>query len=116
MAALVTATRQGILVTVLFYGWGAFHYLLASFGLRLGVPLLPSVVLLGILVALASSFAHGLPWAFFWIADSRVTSGSSTSARIRSSNATPRRCGSSSSAARRSARAWPGERPMRSDR
>ncbi|HSZ53138.1 MAG TPA: MFS transporter [Caulobacteraceae bacterium] len=31
--ALVTATRQGILVTVLFYGWGALHYLLASFGL-----------------------------------------------------------------------------------
>jgi MFS family permease len=31
--ALVTGTRQGILLTVLFYAWGAFHYLLASFGL-----------------------------------------------------------------------------------
>jgi predicted MFS family arabinose efflux permease len=31
--ALVTATRQGILVTVFFYAWGALHYLLASFGL-----------------------------------------------------------------------------------
>jgi len=27
------ATRQGILVTIGFYVWGAFHYLLASFGL-----------------------------------------------------------------------------------
>jgi hypothetical protein len=32
-AALVGGTRQGILVTVLFYAWGSFHYLLASFGL-----------------------------------------------------------------------------------
>lgn len=32
-AALVTATRQGILITVFFYAWGALHYLLASFGL-----------------------------------------------------------------------------------
>jgi predicted MFS family arabinose efflux permease len=28
------ATRQGILVTVTFYGWGALHYFLASFGLE----------------------------------------------------------------------------------
>jgi MFS family permease len=28
------ATRQGILVTVVFYAWGALHYLLASFGLE----------------------------------------------------------------------------------
>jgi MFS family permease len=27
------ATRQGILVTIVFYAWGALHYLLASFGL-----------------------------------------------------------------------------------
>lgn len=32
-AALVIATRQGILITVFFYAWGALHYLLASFGL-----------------------------------------------------------------------------------
>ncbi|MEP6967893.1 MAG: MFS transporter [Pseudomonadota bacterium] len=31
--ALVTASRQGILVTVCFYAWAAFHYLLGSFGL-----------------------------------------------------------------------------------
>ena len=31
--ALVSATRQGILVTMVFYVWGAFHYLLAAFGL-----------------------------------------------------------------------------------
>jgi hypothetical protein len=31
--ALVTATRQGIVLTILFYVWGAFHYLLAAFGL-----------------------------------------------------------------------------------
>jgi predicted MFS family arabinose efflux permease len=31
--ALVIATRQGILITVFFYAWGALHYLLASFGL-----------------------------------------------------------------------------------
>ena len=31
--ALVSATRQGILVSAGFYAWGAFHYLLASFGL-----------------------------------------------------------------------------------
>jgi MFS family permease len=31
--ALVTATRQGIVLTIVFYIWGAFHYLLASFGL-----------------------------------------------------------------------------------
>lgn len=33
-AALVTATRQGILVTVLFYLWGSFHYFLAAIGLE----------------------------------------------------------------------------------
>jgi hypothetical protein len=27
------ATRQGILVTIGFYAWGAVHYLLASFGM-----------------------------------------------------------------------------------
>jgi len=32
-ATLVTATRQGILVTILFYAWGALHYFLGSFGL-----------------------------------------------------------------------------------
>ncbi len=32
-AALVHATRQGILVTTCFYAWGAFHYLLGSFGI-----------------------------------------------------------------------------------
>ena len=32
-AALVGGTRQGILVTMIFYVWGSFHYLLASFGL-----------------------------------------------------------------------------------
>ncbi len=31
--ALVVATRQGILLTALFYAWGSLHYLLASFGL-----------------------------------------------------------------------------------
>ncbi len=31
--ALVLGTRQGILVTICFYAWGAFHYLLGSFGL-----------------------------------------------------------------------------------
>jgi predicted MFS family arabinose efflux permease len=31
--SLVLGTRQGILVTILFYAWGAFHYLLGSFGL-----------------------------------------------------------------------------------
>jgi hypothetical protein len=31
--ALVTATRQGIVLTITFYVWGAFHYVLASFGL-----------------------------------------------------------------------------------
>jgi hypothetical protein len=31
--SLIWATRQGILVTILFYAWGAFHYLLGSFGL-----------------------------------------------------------------------------------
>jgi hypothetical protein len=31
--ALVAATRQGILLTVFFYAWGALHYLLASFGM-----------------------------------------------------------------------------------
>jgi MFS family permease len=32
-ASLISATRQGILVTTLFYVWGAFHFLLASFGI-----------------------------------------------------------------------------------
>ncbi len=31
--ALVVATRQGIVVTLLFYAWAAFHYLLGAFGL-----------------------------------------------------------------------------------
>jgi len=31
--ALVTATRQGIVLSTVFYVWGAFHYLLGSFGL-----------------------------------------------------------------------------------
>jgi MFS family permease len=31
--ALVAATRQGILLTIGFYAWGAVHYLLGSFGL-----------------------------------------------------------------------------------
>jgi MFS family permease len=31
--AEITATRQGILVTLCFYAWAAFHYLLGSFGL-----------------------------------------------------------------------------------
>jgi len=31
--ALVSATRQGIVFTIVFYAWGAFHYLLASFGI-----------------------------------------------------------------------------------
>jgi hypothetical protein len=30
---LVAATRGGILVTIFFYAWAAFHYLLGSFGL-----------------------------------------------------------------------------------
>ena len=30
---LITATRGGILVTIFFYAWAAFHYLLGSFGL-----------------------------------------------------------------------------------
>jgi predicted MFS family arabinose efflux permease len=33
-SAEALATRQAILVTVTFYGWGAVHYLLASFGLE----------------------------------------------------------------------------------
>jgi len=33
-SAEALATRQGILVTVSFYGWGALHYFLASFGLE----------------------------------------------------------------------------------
>ena len=32
-SALILATRQGILVTLLFYAWAAFHYLLGAFGL-----------------------------------------------------------------------------------
>jgi len=31
--SLSAASRQGILVTVCFYAWAAFHYLLGSFGL-----------------------------------------------------------------------------------
>ena len=31
--ALIVATRQGIVVTLLFYAWAAFHYLLGAFGL-----------------------------------------------------------------------------------
>jgi MFS family permease len=31
--ALVAATRQGIVLTIVFYAWGGFHYLLASFGI-----------------------------------------------------------------------------------
>ncbi|MGI9170410.1 MAG: spinster family MFS transporter, partial [Caulobacteraceae bacterium] len=31
--AEITATRQGLVVTVCFYAWAAFHYLLGSFGL-----------------------------------------------------------------------------------
>jgi hypothetical protein len=31
--ALITATRQGILVTALFYAWGSLHYFLAAIGL-----------------------------------------------------------------------------------
>jgi MFS family permease len=31
--ALIAATRQGILVTALFYAWGSLHYFLASIGL-----------------------------------------------------------------------------------
>jgi len=31
--ALVAATRQGLIVTLLFYAWAALHYLLGSFGL-----------------------------------------------------------------------------------
>ncbi|MDB5483707.1 MAG: transporter [Caulobacteraceae bacterium] len=31
--ALVAGTRQGILLTIGFYAWGGFHYLLASFGI-----------------------------------------------------------------------------------
>jgi hypothetical protein len=30
---LVTATRQGILITIFFYAWGSLHYFLASVGL-----------------------------------------------------------------------------------
>ncbi len=30
---LVTATRQGILITIFFYAWGSLHYFLASIGL-----------------------------------------------------------------------------------
>ena len=41
--------------------------LLARYGLRLGVPLLPAAVLGGITLALGSSFLHGVPLAFFWI-------------------------------------------------
>ena len=33
-SAEALATRQGILVTVTFYAWGALHYLLASFGIE----------------------------------------------------------------------------------
>jgi MFS family permease len=36
--ALVGGTRQGILVTMIFYVWGSFHYLLASFGLAKELP------------------------------------------------------------------------------
>ncbi|MHB8529144.1 MAG: spinster family MFS transporter [Caulobacteraceae bacterium] len=32
-SALVAASRQGIILTVFFYAWGAFHYLLGAFGL-----------------------------------------------------------------------------------
>jgi len=32
-ASLIHATRQGILVTLCFLAWGAFHYLLGSFGI-----------------------------------------------------------------------------------
>jgi MFS family permease len=32
-STLITATRGGILVTIFFYAWAAFHYLLASVGL-----------------------------------------------------------------------------------
>jgi MFS family permease len=32
-ATLILATRQGIIVTIFFYAWGAFHYLLGAFGL-----------------------------------------------------------------------------------
>ena len=32
-STLVAATRSGVLVTLLFYAWAAFHYLLGSFGL-----------------------------------------------------------------------------------
>ena len=32
-ATLVTASRQGIIVTTFFYAWGAFHYVLGAFGL-----------------------------------------------------------------------------------
>ena len=31
--SLIAATRQGILLSTFFYAWGAFHYLLGSFGL-----------------------------------------------------------------------------------
>jgi MFS family permease len=31
--SLVSATRQGIVLSTIFYAWGAFHYLLGSFGL-----------------------------------------------------------------------------------
>jgi hypothetical protein len=32
--ALVLGTRHGVIVSYGFYLWGAFHYLLASFGLK----------------------------------------------------------------------------------
>jgi MFS family permease len=32
-STLITATRQGIIVTIFFYAWGGFHYLLGAFGL-----------------------------------------------------------------------------------
>jgi MFS family permease len=32
-ATLIAATRQGIIVTIFFYAWGGFHYLLGAFGL-----------------------------------------------------------------------------------
>ena len=32
-SALLGGTRQGILVTMIFYVWGALHYFLASFGI-----------------------------------------------------------------------------------
>jgi hypothetical protein len=32
-SALAWATRQGMLVTLMFFGWASVHYLLASFGI-----------------------------------------------------------------------------------